>query len=433
MNDNRWCNRFFYRSIGDVKEVFYTLGNQQYYNDSTACKELPPTPPLLLRDHCVYIGHSVIRKGSSTGEIHPAFDYIAEEPEYNFYVSSGIWESPTISTSTGIVTVGEGKYLLYKDSTYNSATLDKYTISGSTFSISEDGLSHYIVAKYNSGTPIIDNITNVNEINQSDVIPILTCYNLSGQILYIFWDQFSQGLSNKLCHRLVKTQRFQIQPGGLVLGEAATRYVTITGGNVWYGATYSELSAINSSIAGNEIAMWYHVGGVLTRFTATQYDNTYYDNGTNRIELNPNRYAVNWVYRGVSQLNNRPVILLGGGNYTLAEAIASTQPTDIPTVTSNFGVLVGRIIVLKGASSSTQIDAVQSTFLSSSPITNHNYLDGLQGGVSNEYYHLSSSEHTIATQASSSTQDGYLTSANFNTFNNKADKSFAIAMAIALG
>lgn len=412
MTDNRYSNRFLYRSVGDVREVFYTLGRQEFFNHDRCFDELPPEPPVILRDHCIYIGRVIIGKSATSGTAHPIFDHIEAEPEYTRYSSAGIWTSPTITTGANTVTVGLGEYILFTDGTYSHETLDKFIISGNTFTVAEDGLAHYIVAKYNTGAPVVVQIDNVAEINQADVIPILTVFNLAGQILYLFWDQFAKGLANKLCHRLVKTERFKVQPGGLILSEKTGRYVLISGGNVWYGATYSTLSDIDSSVVGNEIVMWYHVGGVLTRFTTTQYDNTYYDNGTDRVELNPNKYAVNWVYRGVSQLNNRPVILLGGGNYTLADAIASAPPAEIPAVTASFGMLVGRIIVLKGAGTATEIDTISDDY-GLSIATVHNGLSGLQGGTLDEYYHLTAAEHA--------------------DYVNKATKNFAIAMAIALG
>lgn len=63
--------------------------------------------------------------------------------------------------------------------------------------------------------------------------------------------------------------------------------------------------------------------------------------------------------------------------------------------------------------------------LSSPLVTLHNNLAGLQGGtgsgVTGEFYHLTSAQKTVATQASSGSQDGYLTSANWTTFNSKQD------------
>ncbi len=51
----------------------------------------------------------------------------------------------------------------------------------------------------------------------------------------------------------------------------------------------------------------------------------------------------------------------------------------------------------------------------------HNNLSGLQGGTSSQYYHLTSAQHTIATQAATTDQDGYLTQIDWDTFNDKLD------------
>ena len=313
--------------------------------------------------------------------------------EYIFpFKSSGIFTPPNISTSTGVVIIGDGEYLLFDDATYNEEKLYKYAITGQTFVVPNDTLQHYIIADYNNGSPELRLIDAVELINQSDITPILTVYNLDNVILYIFWDEMARGLANKLCHRLVKTERFKVQPGGLKLGEQATRILTISSGTVWYGACFNNLVAINSSTVGQEIAFWYHIRGVWTRTTTTTYNNSQYDDGTDLQDLLPNRYAVNWVYRGVSQLNNRPVIILGGGNYTLAEALESKQPMNIPPVTANFGILVGRIIIKRGDSTATEIDTLYGSVEFTS-ITLHNGLSGLQGGADDEYYHLTAIEY----------------------------------------
>ena len=51
--------------------------------------------------------------------------------------------------------------------------------------------------------------------------------------------------------------------------------------------------------------------------------------------------------------------------------------------------------------------------------TLHNSLGGLQGGQANQYYHLTKAQDSIVTQTANGTRDGYLTSANWTTFNNK--------------
>lgn len=51
---------------------------------------------------------------------------------------------------------------------------------------------------------------------------------------------------------------------------------------------------------------------------------------------------------------------------------------------------------------------------------NHNDLNNIDGGAVAEYYHLTSAQHTIATQSATTTRDGYLTQTDWDTFNNKA-------------
>lgn len=51
---------------------------------------------------------------------------------------------------------------------------------------------------------------------------------------------------------------------------------------------------------------------------------------------------------------------------------------------------------------------------------NHNDLQSIDGGGDGEYYHMTAAQHTIATQAATAILSGYLSSANWTTFNNKA-------------
>jgi hypothetical protein len=60
-----------------------------------------------------------------------------------------------------------------------------------------------------------------------------------------------------------------------------------------------------------------------------------------------------------------------------------------------------------------------ATLSSSATATDHNALAGLQGGIASEYYHLSSAQHTQATQTASGSQTGLLSSTDWTTFNSK--------------
>ena len=65
-------------------------------------------------------------------------------------------------------------------------------------------------------------------------------------------------------------------------------------------------------------------------------------------------------------------------------------------------------------------------------ITLHNNLAGLQGGVANEYYHLTSAQATVATQAATGSVNGYLASGDWTTFNNKASAALGNLASVAI-
>jgi len=56
----------------------------------------------------------------------------------------------------------------------------------------------------------------------------------------------------------------------------------------------------------------------------------------------------------------------------------------------------------------------------------HNDLTSIQGGGAAEYYHLTTAQHTIATQAATTAQSGYLTDTDWDIFNNKAPTANAV-------
>lgn len=347
----------------------------------------PATPPSGRTE--IYV-NSVTKKLCGKDDTGAVTDYSTTiEP----FFSAGIYDIPTISELNGTVTVGnDGTYNLYQYAD-GSGVIHNYSINGGDYTPGPGGLS-YIVANYNSGTPAIQLINDVSLINETTIIPIVTIYCDGIQCHILDWDRLGKALNNKLHQSIVKTQRYR-RESGLSLGEQATRYVTISSGVVWVGANRRTPAAINTSV--DNITFYYHVGGNWTTSTINQYNNTQYDNGTNLVTLTNDRYAVNYVYRSVDQ-HKDVYIVLGSGDYTLTQAQAS-QPQSIPSLISNTSILVGRIIVQKNASSATQIDSAFVTTFTSSGVQNHNDLSNLQGGTTDQYYHLTSTEHSYVSGA----------------------------------
>lgn len=287
-------------------------------------------------------------------------------------VDAGVYTHPTFTDNlNGSCTVGAGEYILYSTSDYTGES-KKYSIAGNTFTLVDNSIN-YIIADYNSGSPIVKVTQDLGLLNDSSNTPIFSVYRIGNNLHNIDWDSLGKGLSNKLNKKDRILHRFQIEKG-LTLSESPTRLVTTTAGTVWYGGVSLDLpSAISST---DPTFLWSHSGGSWIYTSVTQYNNTQYDNGTNLVTLTNNRYAVIWVYRGVYTSSNSINMVLGTGDYSLTQAQDSVVPS-LPSFVATTNVLVGRIIVQKSASTATQIDIVSSVSFSGSNANNHSDLLGL--------------------------------------------------------
>lgn len=315
-------------------------------------------------------------------------------------LSSGMTSDPTITDNgNGTITVGTVQCNLFPLSGGGTGLM-AYTVTGGTFSPT-NGITSYIVVNYNGGTPQMQLITNVELITETDVIPVVTLFRDSNTIHFFGWDRLGSALSNKLHQSIVKTTRYRHETG-LALGETGTRIVTVTSGRIWTGAVKRNVNAFNSSTDTMYIAT--ATGGVWSFTPSTQYDNTRYCDGTNTFTLTNNRYAVNFVYKAIDDaLHTDAYIILGQGDYALPDALNAQPPGSIPALISSHCILVGRIIVLKSASSATSIGSAFVTNFTASAATNHNDLSNIQGGTAAQYFHLTQTQHTNLTTATSVT------------------------------
>ena len=306
--------------------------------------------------------------------------------------TAGVVQLPSFTDNqNGTCTIGVGLFSLYNNPDFLGIPRT-YPIQQTILNLT-DNSANYILADYNSGSPIYTVVTSIPAVNttDSDRIPVYSVYRSGSDIHYFNWDHLGIGLAEKINQRLRRTDRFRID-NGLALSESSTRVVNISSGQLWAGANIITLDAISSSSITHTPHFYYHSAGNWVRGTFTQYNNSQYDDGTNLVNLTNNKYAVNWIYRSVQQ-DGTMYVLLGGGDYSLIEAQASKEPQK-PVEIATQAILVGRIIVQKGSNTSTQIDRVIDVSFGSSPVGNHNDLSGIQGGNTSEFYHLTQSEYS---------------------------------------
>lgn len=336
----------------------------------------------------------------------------------NTLLSAGITtDTPTITHTELTLNITSCECNLY-DNSGATGTLKHYIIPQSNTITLVDNTVNYIYIDYNSGTPIYKNTTDVLLINESNTIPVNTILVTSGNPHLSDWDSLGNGLVNKLHKRLVKTQRHAYE-SGLRLSESNGN-IKINSGIVWRGAKSFDLLEVNSN--GTNTSYWFfykHVSGVWTLdLTTNTYNNTQYDDGTNLVALGTgdNKFTINWIFRGVENYQHGYYILGNKGYKNLPTAIAETKIPELPTQISTHAILVGRVIVEQNSNIITVESSFDGNIFTGSVINEHNQLSGLNVG---DYQHLTYSEFIIATQTASTLLDGYLTSTDWNTFNNK--------------
>ena len=88
LDNNKYKFNLYYRSIGDSKDVFFVESENQYNSAAeatTASEAGRTTIPIVLKNHCVFIGRSVIQKGATSGVTSP---FIRTRGSYTTYIPS---------------------------------------------------------------------------------------------------------------------------------------------------------------------------------------------------------------------------------------------------------------------------------------------------------------------------------------------------------
>ena len=133
------------------------------------------------------------------------------------------------------------------------------------------------------------------------------------------------------------------------------------------------------------------MNGVWNVSVVSSYDTIYYSNGTDRVEMTNNRYAAKYFFRSYADVNE--VFYVHGGQFVdLASAINENIPT-VPETVTMISLYVGKIVYQKGATVGTAYPRIWDSELKTAQATVHNTLSNIQGGSSNEYYHVTQSKY----------------------------------------
>jgi len=311
------------------------------------------------------------------------------------YGSAGIFEGGLITDSgSGQIDVSAAKGLI-RTTNSELGKLVAFNIEAGTNIDLTDNSMNYVYISYNGGSPVFAVTTSYGDISLNDEVICGRVYRL-GTLLYI--SNVGQDIQNATLrdlYRLQTLRRLEWASGSLLSFTAATRQPYVSAG-IFFSNYAKVVSAIFDASGADRFTAWYRNGtGGWTAVTSQQnVDNVNYDDGDGTLaNLGVGDHGVHWVY---ILADGSVHIQYGQATYTsLANARNSTVPSTQPTPVTGMGILIGRLIIAKNASTIYEASSAFSYTFTGTATTSHNDLAGLQGGTAGEYYHLTAADYTV--------------------------------------
>ena len=344
----------------------------------------------------VIIGY-VLTSNSGSGIIQVNVNNLGDLP----YAFVGVTRSPTITGTGGAAFNVSSCSVNLCTTTDGRGHIHSYLIPSKSFTVTSSFLDvQFLTINYNNGAPRYNISTNLSAIDDIQTVPVATfTMGTGGTISYTDWDEPGTLLANKLDKRIIDLYGVQ-KASGLGLS-AVNSHINVGAGSGYVGVKH--LTFTTSSTANyHQFVLLSHKASDWSGSFLNGWVNTLYDDGANLRPLGNNKYVANYVFRGIGSLNRSQVIL--STQYTNYQDVVNSKLPTVPAELKDISLLVGRVITQQGKTTATLVENVidSSTFLST--ISNHNELNGLQGGdaLNLNFYHLTSAEYSTLQSHTSS-------------------------------
>jgi len=356
-------------------------------------------------------GHSGTLTFSAASKVITVEDTtIANNPAYvDGPLSPQVLSGCTISvgTNAGTAKVAAGTVLL-RTTASDSGVLRKYSVSETdNITLASADTSYFVQIQWNSGSPIAA-VSASSANGQTDI-------NI-GKVLKESDDTFHytnggyrlfDGVA-KLHHRAGHLREWEMC-SEVNISDNGDKTFVISSGHFFRGINKTSFSTWDSSGADRFTYALYYDGAWHYIADQQYIDVDNYNDVTDAVDglKTCNRYKCDWVF--VHPDDGDVFVVYGQDDDNVGNIEDSTVPS-LPDLVDTFGALIGRIIIDGGTTAFHRIEMINQTPLIPSPVIDHNDLSSIQGGTTSEYYHLTSAQHTVATQAATDALDGYMTS-----------------------
>jgi len=205
----------------------------------------------------------------------------------------------------------------------------------------------------------------------------------------------------KLHHRASKLRNIE-KSSGCAVASTGTRNFTISSGYFYRGINQyfftekdtSDTDTFDYFYYNPTTSAWVKDNNGGAHYTAL--DNVQYNNveaGTGLANLTVNKYTTNWIF--VHPDDGHIIVLYGQINSTLTDAENDDIPANLPPIIDKMGCLLAKVIIQQGSDTLVVENLEYFTFERDITV-DHNELAGLQGGTTDEYYHMTAAEHTLS-------------------------------------
>jgi len=316
----------------------------------------------------------------------------------NLQWSSGIISGCEITDNVdGTVSISSGEASIRASSDPSSDIYIVSTPPAVNLSIADD-VTSYIYLDWNSGSPVFVVGTSTSSFNCLDKCVAYVVHRY-GTLMHIIDARGQNVDSNRKIRRMfMEYSRFIHADGGSIIG-ASGLSLTVSQGKFFFMISEQAHDSFDTSVAGsgnqNVFNLWSMDGsGGWTRSASQKAINTnLYDSGTGTLSsIGDGKYGVSWVYI----LHDSPStleVVVGQQQYdSAADAIASARPSNLPSMVTGVGSLIGKVAYQKGATSFSNVISYLEYNASGSSITSHNSLSDIQGGSTGDYQHLTAAQ-----------------------------------------
>jgi len=316
---------------------------------------------------------------------------ISEGTTGTFTVAAGVGLFRTTDSVTGALAKASW------DEFANQPITDPYTAN----------TTYTIVLSYNGGSPTLSlSETSPYTADKRNIAIGKVMKDGSDNIHFISGGFNFQDGVRKLHQRAVVLRNLELN-GGSTIAYKATNNFTMAAGIAFGGINKFDLSVYDSSVTTNT-PIRTNGATFIEDTPRNTIDYGHYDAQDGTLgTVGNNKYGCYWIYKHID--DDYVYTRYGVGSYSLAEAQVTKEPSK-PDHLTDFGCLIGRIIVPYNGGSFTEIDMVTDRFFVGTSVGDHWQLGNLQGGTTEEYYHLTSAQHTAATRDATNAQNGLMPS-----------------------